>query len=84
VKVRARVRSEAEMPAPCCAKMGEVLAHWRGKIVTINPFITKKNCFCTYCKATFTGVPILSHGPTRYKGWYINPRYWEIDEGATA
>lgn len=79
--LRARVKPLAEIPreALCCDKMEGQLLSWAlsERILKIIPGRRKRNCKCLPCGAKFTGVPIEG-----MKGWYIDPRAWDIEEAA--
>jgi hypothetical protein len=77
--VRAKLKAMEDMPKglPCCDWMRSQLVAWGERIISIYPARKKKRCHCLSCKAPFSGTQVVG-----IKGYCIDVRVWEIDEGA--
>jgi hypothetical protein len=75
------VKADIPPEALCCAAMENQLRSWAetGQTLEIVAGRSKPNCKCLSCGATFTGIPFA-----RLKGWYIDPRAWDIEEAPIA
>jgi hypothetical protein len=75
--IRARVKALEDMPpgVPCCQKMALRLTAFKGT-VNVTPAALKKSR-CQDCGAPFKGMRVQG-----LRGWRIDPRAWEIEEGS--